>query len=198
MKKLTLLFLALFGFLFPNLGLSQEKYSVQAGMFTNLEAYNLPAFNLDLNTKKAYGFQVQALQDTSDLINYGIAHYRVQSTSNNSFFFMDGFDAVAEIYFGKRENLSKKLPFWEKLWVKTGGKFGMYRAFASEDASYHMSEQTDGEYYQGEGYSYALYATIGLGNIGGLEYSWRQHISGSFNNKPINSSYLAYVRNWYF
>ncbi|MDX2470679.1 MAG: hypothetical protein QNL04_08920 [SAR324 cluster bacterium] len=198
MKKLTLLLFALFGFVFPNLALSQEKYSVQVGMFTNVVAYNLPAFNSDLSTKKAYGFQVQVLQDTPNLFNYGVAHYRVQSTANESLFFMDGFDAVADMYFGNRENLSKKLPFWEKLWVRVGGKFGMYRAFVSTDDGAHMSERKEEGYYQGEGYSYALYSTFGLGNIGGFEYSWRQHVSGSFNNDPINSSYFAYVQNWYF
>ena len=163
-----------------------------------IEKYNLAYWDSDFTSKQSFGMQISVVRDVGDMFNYGVNHYRVQSTSGNTFFFMDGFEGLAEVFWGDREKMLQKLPFWEKLWYRAGGRFGIYRAVVTPDDNSQMSERKNGSYYQAEGYSFSFYGSVGLGRLGAIEYSRRYHLSGSFDNAPLNVSYLSYIKSWDF
>ncbi len=198
MKRILLFFfLSFLGFL-PAAHGGSKNYVLQAGVTATYKNYGLSEVDSGFSDKQAYGLQATLLEEQAEGYSYGAYYHRTQSTSNKTFYYMDGFGAAFESFWGNKANLSQKLPIWDKLWLRWGSRLGYYRAFISRDDPGQLSEVKQGTYYQGEGLFLHFFAGFGIGRLGSIEYTWRLHQSGGFNNSPLNKAQIAYVQNWDF
>jgi len=199
LKHCLIAILFLWGFWGPKAAFAEgETYVFQAGFLYNLTPYKLSELDPTFQDKRAYGLQATLLLDEGGMFDYGLSHYRLQSTSNETLFFQDGFDFIAEYFLGDKAKVVEKRPFWEKLWFRFGGKAGYFRAFVTADNPGEQVEKKTTAHYQAEGWSLAMYAAFGLGRLGSLEYQYRYHKAGAADMAPLNRSYLAYVQTWNF
>lgn len=201
----------LFVLLIPLNALAAD-YQLQVGALANQTPYQFSTLSdavgwsgTDVygDISQAYGYHLAFLWEQEEfyedtLYSYGASHFRIQGNGNGNFMFMDAYEGLVEAFWGDKERVLQKRPFWEKLWVRAGVSLGIYRMMLSPNDSGTLTTAIEGAAINSFGYTYSYYLGVGLGRLGSLEYTSRTHKSGSADVTSLNNTYMSYVYHWDF
>jgi len=140
-----------------------------------------------------YGVRMDYLHELSPEFWVGGGYTRFRGAFKNTESNVEFAEAIAEKFFGNREKLVDKGPFWEKLFYKVGGRGGLHRWVVQSKQSGILTELNYGPTYYSFGWTVAPYAAVGLGELGYIEYTQRMHFSGGADMSALNNVYLSYV-----
>lgn len=173
---------------------AQERRQLNVGFVQNLQGYPFGDIDSSLNSvSNAYGIKGEYLQEYKPDIWWGASYERLLASGTDTLANAEYVDGLIEYFWGNRQKMAEKGPFWDKLYVRAGGRVGLYRWWIHGKNNYQMTEKRDGPFYYSFGLNLAPHVAIGLGQLGSLEYVYRMHFSGAADVAQINNTYLTYV-----
>jgi len=167
------------------------QYSLQAHSFSKVSS----EFE---NVSSNYGWRLDYLTEYDPELWVGVGYSRGKGTWKNTESNSEIIDGIVEKFFGDRDRVKEKGPFWDKLFYRVGGRAGLYRWTIQKKKPGLLTELNYGPTFYSFGWTVSPYVAVGLGELGSVEYAYRLHFSGGADTSTLNNSYVSYVYNLYF
>lgn len=173
---------------------AEPRRQINVAMVQNVESYSTSRLSESIgNVAKAFGPRVDYMEEYKPDVWLGVSYTRLQGSGKDTLANAEFAELLVDYFWGDRVKMAEKGPFWNKLYLRAGGRAGFHRWWIHGKNNSQMTELRDAPFYYSFGWTFAPHVALGLGRAGSLEYTNRYHFSGAADMAPIQANYLSYV-----